>query len=854
MSNQDIPTLPIPPSEGDDQAPHSGDYPHLAPGDQIGPYRLHRLLGEGGMGVVWLAEQHEPINRRVALKIIKFGMDTRRVVARFATERQVLARLDHPNFARVYDAGTTDTGRPYFAMEYVHGMAITDFCDKHRLDTNQRIELFLKVCEGVQHAHQNAIIHRDIKPHNVLVTVQGDQAIPKIIDFGVAKAIDQRLTEQTIYTELGHFIGTPEYMSPEQADVSDLDIDTRTDIYSLGVLLYELFTGQLPFDSKELRRQGIDEIRRRIREDDPLPPSARVSRLDQKTQEFTQRHSTSINKLVREVRGDLDWITMKAMEKDRTRRYGSPKEMADDLRRHLVNEPVLASPPSAFYRTQKFVRRHTVGVAFAALTTVMLIAFAATMTVQAGRIARERDRANTEAETSRQVSEFLVKLFDVSDPSESRGNTVTAREILDAGAERVQRDLADQPATRATMMRTMGRVYTELSLFSVAEPLVQQAVELASENPAVDDLELASGLYELAKLYTWTDRSAEAEGLARQSIAIREKRLGADHPDVAQSLNALGNALQHLDRLDEAARAHERAIRIREQDSGGDSDALAASVHNLAIVHYFRGDLDKAAQLYQRSAEMELQAGGRENHNYATSLHTLAIVYKDQGRLDEALALELESLEIREKVLGPDHTHVGFSLTTLGEIYRKLGRSTEGEQPGRRGLAIAKATQGVTHPETSWARGNFVRTLLVQEKFIEAEEVLMQSLAEIESAGEEEALPDVLDDLGEIRRRQVRLDEAVLLYQRAAEIVRRTSGEDDPRVGLSLAGLAKVYVDVEDYPRAETLFTEGLAVMEAGWGKEDPDRLDTLRDYADMLSRTGRVEEAGVLRAEASAR
>ena len=247
MSERDLPTQPLPPSEDDDLLSYTADSLPLQPGDEIGPYRLHRRLGEGGMGVVWLAEQQKPIIRRVALKIIKVGMDSRRVVARFATERQVLARLDHPNFARVYDAGTTDSGRPYFAMEYVHGMAITDYCDKHRLDINQRIELFLKVCEGVQYAHQNAIIHRDLKPHNVMVTVQGDQAIPKIIDFGVAKATDQRNAENTVFTKLGHFIGTPEYMSPEQAEMTDLDIDTRTDIYSLGVLLLRAVHRQAAF-------------------------------------------------------------------------------------------------------------------------------------------------------------------------------------------------------------------------------------------------------------------------------------------------------------------------------------------------------------------------------------------------------------------------------------------------------------------------------------------------------------------------------------------------------------------------------------------------------------------------------
>jgi serine/threonine protein kinase len=713
MTDHDLPTQPSSPASG------TPSHEHLRPGDRIGHYRLRQRLGEGGMGAVWLAEQDEPIRRRVALKIIKLGMDTRQGVARFEAERQVLARLDHPHIARVHDAGATERGRPYFAMEYVPGLPITTYCDHHKLNTRERIELFLQVCEGVQHAHRNAIIHRDLKPHNVLVTVHEDRPLPKIIDFGIAKATDQRLTERAVFTELGQLIGTPEYMSPEQAEMTGLDIDTRTDIYSLGVLLYELLTGKLPVDSRQMQRLSIDEIRRCIREDDPPPPSSRVSTLGDDTVLLARSHRTSAAKLASELRGDLDWITMKALEKDRTRRYGSPTELADDLRRHLRDEPVLASPPSLVYRSRKFMRRHTLGVAFTATVAFLVVALAVTSTVQAGRIARERDRANLEAATARQVSEFLVDLFDVSDPSESRGNTVTAREILDTGARRVRHDLADQPATQATMMRIMGRVYTELSLFDDAEPLVEAAVSLAEATPAVDELELAASLYELAKLYSWTDRIAEAEEPARRSLAIRERRLGPDHPDVAQSLNALGNILQLLDRLDEAAVVHERALAIREL--GPQDSALAASAHNLGIVHYFRGDLDAAERLYRRSAEVELAIGGRDNHHYATSLHTLAIVYLDQGRYQEALELERESLAIRERVLGPDHFHVALSLCTLGELYRHLGRPAEGEAPGRRALVLAEAIHGPDHPEAVWMRDNLIETLQAQGKVAEAD-------------------------------------------------------------------------------------------------------------------------------------
>jgi non-specific serine/threonine protein kinase/serine/threonine-protein kinase len=298
------------------------------------------------MGEVWLAEQTEPVTRRVALKVIKQGMDTKQVVARFEAERQALAMMDHPAVAKVFDAGATPEGRPYFAMEYVKGVPITTHCDRHRLSNAERLKLFMQVCEGVQHAHQKAIIHRDLKPSNVLVSIQDGKAVPKIIDFGVAKATAQRLTEKTVFTQLGVLIGTPEYMSPEQAEMTEQDVDTRTDVYSLGVMLYELLVGALPFDPKELRSGGYDGIRRKIREEDPPRPSTRLSTLGDRSAESAKCRQVDLPSLQRQLRGDLDWITMKALEKDRTRRYGSPMELAADVERHLEHRPVLASPPS----------------------------------------------------------------------------------------------------------------------------------------------------------------------------------------------------------------------------------------------------------------------------------------------------------------------------------------------------------------------------------------------------------------------------------------------------------------------------------------------------------------------------
>jgi WD40 repeat protein len=327
-------------------------------GQRFGPYRVVRLLGQGGMGVVYLAEQEEPIRRRVALKLIKLGMDSREVIARFESERQALALMDHPNIARVFDAGVSQEGRPYFVMEYVPGVPITKYCDAHQLTNRQRLELFRPVCMAIQHAHQKGIIHRDIKPSNILVAAVDGQPTPKVIDFGVAKATNQRLTEKTVFTQLGFFVGTPEYISPEQAELTSLDVDTTTDIYSLGVVLYELLVGVLPFDAAHLRKAGYDEIRRILREEEPLTPTARLNSLGATATKVAERRHTDTDSLEKELRGDLDWITMKAMEKDQMRRYPSASEFAADIGRYLRDEPVLASPPNRAYRIRKFIRRH----------------------------------------------------------------------------------------------------------------------------------------------------------------------------------------------------------------------------------------------------------------------------------------------------------------------------------------------------------------------------------------------------------------------------------------------------------------------------------------------------------------
>jgi serine/threonine protein kinase/tetratricopeptide (TPR) repeat protein len=663
------------------------------PGTQtIGAYRLLERVGDGGMGDVWLAEQTQPIHRRVALKVIKAGMDTAQVVARFEAERQALALMDHPAIAKVFDAGATPEGRPYFAMEYARGEAITEYAIRHRLTVPDRLDLFLQVCDGVQHAHQKGIIHRDLKPSNVLVVVRDDRPFVKVIDFGVAKATTQNLTERTLHTESGAFIGTPEYMSPEQAEFGGLDIDTRTDVYALGVLLYELLTDTLPFESKALREKGLDEIRRTIREVDPPRPSTRVT-VGVETTDGVSSPRTDIARLARHLRGDLDWITMKALEKDRTRRYGSVSDLAADLRRHLDEVPVLAGQPSTVYRLSKFVRRHRVGVTVATTLVVLLAMFATTMTVQARRIAQERDRANREAEASRQVAAFLTGLFNVSDPSEARGNTLSAREILDKGAREIEQNLRSQPEVQAQLQSTIGTVYTNLGRYSAAEPLLRRAMDTMKQMAGEDDLATLSVMSALADVYWYQERYREAEPLYEQVVKGRTRRLGAEHRDTLRAQFDLASTYGREDRPAEAER-------------------LIFTV------------LDGQRLLL-----------GEEHHDTVQTIGILSNLYWRQGRYAEALPLATRALEILRKVSGPDHPATLEAMHNVATTYDRLEKNAEAESVYVDTISAKRRVQGDGHPSTLLTELRFAQMLQKLDRFSDSEAQLLRAQGALDTAG-----------------------------------------------------------------------------------------------------------------------
>jgi eukaryotic-like serine/threonine-protein kinase len=789
----------------------------LESGQVIGQrFRLVRRLGEGGMGQVWLAEQTAPIQRQVALKLIKAGMYDAAVVQRFRAERQSLAIMDHPAIAKVFDAGATEQGQPYFVMEYVPGLPITDYCDQKKLTVAQRLELFIQACEGVQHAHQKAIIHRDLKPANILVVEIDGKPVPRIIDFGLAKAATPA-ADETMFTLAGSLVGTPAYMSPEQADPATDDIDTRTDVYSLGVILYVLLTGKLPIEMKQWQKQPLEALRK-LREEEPDRPSTRVSGDREASSLAAQARATEPAQLVSLLRGDLDWIAMKALEKDRARRYGTPSELAVDIRHFLKHEPVVARPASTMYRAKKYVRRHALGVGAGAVLLLLLAGFGLLQTLDLRRITRERDRANRERDRATRITYFMTNMFKVSDPSESRGNSVTAREILDKAANDLDKGLAKDPEVQSQMMHVMASTYSNLGLYPRAQELEERALDSRTHLLGAGDQKTLESMGQLGWILDREGHYDEADKLERQALAGERRVLGSDDAVLLDTIDHMAATAGDLGHNEEEEKLAREAIQIATAKLGPESEETLRSMNTLAAAFFNEGRYDEAEREYRPLIEVARRTLGPDHPLTLSANGNLATTLASTGRLKEAEQLDREVLAAQQRVLGPGHQKTTLTMDNLSSIIDMQGRHVEACELSREVLAIRSRTLGAEHPETLATQVNLSIYLLEAGHSEEAEKMLRETLAaliRVDGPNNSDTLA-CQTELARTLNKEGHYEEAEKLARASLEADMRTVGPRHPHTIDALRQLGRALGFTHRYEEASRLHRDMLAKQDPG--------------------------------------
>ena len=783
-----------------------------------GRYRLTGVLGEGGMGTVYRAEQTQPVRRPVALKLIRVGLDSRAVLARFDAERQALALMDHPNIARVYDGGTTAAGQPFFAMELVSGAPITDYCDQKRLPLRARLELFVAVCQAVQHAHQKGIIHRDLKPSNVLVTEVDGRPTPKVIDFGVAKATEFSLTDLSL-ADTGAIVGTPTYMSPEQADPSSMDIDTRTDIYALGVILYELLAGSPPIDAKSFKRGAFLEMLRMVREVDPPSPSTRLSKADDLPGIATSR-GLEPAQLRRALRGDLDWIVMKALEKDRTRRYETANGFAADVMRHLASEPVLAAPPDRAYRMRKFVRKHRGAVIAAGLVVFTLLAGIVGTTL--GLIAADarRREAETNLAFATRGNEILGSIFEGLDPKANYATVAEFSGALRDGLNKAVRELdgaaIGDPLVVAAMQVKLGQSLTALGETPAAIVVLRKSLEIRSPKLGADHANTLKSLSGLAAAYELAGKLDLAIPLYEEALRSRRAKRGPDHPDTHSSMNSLGIAYDKAGKSDRSLPLLEEALKLHKARLGPDHPDTLNTMNSLAMAYTFAGKLDLAIPLQEETLKLKKAKLGPDHPDTLMSMNNLAVAYEKAGKLDLAIPLAEETLKLKKAKLGPDHPDTLATMSNLASAYTVAGKLDLAIPLAEETLKLKKAKLGPDHPDTLATMSNLASAYTVAGKLDLAIPLLEETL----KLHRTKLGPDhfgtlyTMNNLAGAYEQAGKLDLAAPLYEDTLKLRKAQFGPDHPEALGTMASLGRSLLKSRAFTRAEPLLRECLAVRE----------------------------------------
>lgn len=809
-------------------------------GETINNYQITELIDHGGMGSVFLAKRaDEAYQKKVAIKILRRGMDTPSNIARFKRERSILAKLNHPNIARLLDGGMTDEGLPYLVMEYVQGTPLYTYCDENKLSIEKRLDLFKSICQAVKYAHKNAIIHRDLKPSNILVTENGQI---KILDFGIAKLLEPEDPDTKLFeTQTGARILTLGYAAPEQ--VEHQPITTKTDIYTLGILLYELLASVHPFDMDE---KNFTKIEKLIRHKLPSKPSARFQALDTDQQRRNaQLRSISVNNLIDKLQGDLDAIIMKILRKEPEARYDTVTQLLEDLNRREQNQPIIAREDSFRYKIGKFIKRHKSGLGVATGFLLLVTSF---IFIYTSQIAQERNEAQLQAEKAEATTEFLVDLFSASDPTQNLGDTIRVRSILEEGLAQIN-ELNNQPEVQSQLLHTMGKVYVNLGEYTKAERLLEQALELQKNINGKYSVETASIHNELGGLHQKAQQIQQAEPHYAKALDIRKEVLGTDHVNYAETLSDLGALMRFKGNADSAETLYNEALSIRRSNLKSNHPDIANSLNNLGVLQRTKGNLETAQKYYQEALQIRKNHFGDTHPKVANVMNNLAVLYRTMGEFDQADKYFAQTLKIRKQVYGRNHPLTAQSLNNYAGFLADRKNFDKAENYYRQALEIRKELLGSSHIQTGTAYNNLANVLFETSKLDSAEQAYQNAIdIYASSLGENHRYVGIVkSNMGKVLTAKNNLESAEKVFDEALSIMQDSYDSEN----ISFANLygyrAQLELKKENLSNARQLLEDALEIRKELQGSEHPEFKQNVEQLTEIYKRLGHTTQADSL-------